>query len=148
MTYRVAINGFGRIGRNYLRCLLERGLQERGVRIVAINDLWDAATLAHLLEYDTTFGRLRWEVAHDDANLSVAGTIVPTFREKDPVNLPWAELEVDLVIEATGKMRTRDDAARHVKAGARRVLLSAPGKNVDATIVMGVNEKTLDRVAP
>jgi glyceraldehyde 3-phosphate dehydrogenase len=147
MTYRVAINGFGRIGRNYMRCLLERGLEERGVRVVAINDLWDAATLAHLLEYDTTFGRLRWEVAHDDANISVAGTIVPTYRETDPVNLPWAELGVDLVIEATGKMRARDDAARHVKAGARRVLLSAPGKNVDATVVMGVNEKTLDRAA-
>src|SRR4029453_6874026 len=98
MPYRVAINGFGRIGRNYLRCLLERGLQERGVRVVAINDLWDAGTLAHLLTYDTTFGRLRWDVAHDDANLSVADTIVPTFRETDPVNLPWAELGVDLVI--------------------------------------------------
>jgi glyceraldehyde 3-phosphate dehydrogenase len=142
MQFRIAVNGFGRIGRNYVRCLLERGLLDRGCRVVAVNDLWDPATLAHLLEYDTTFGRLRWDVDHDDANLKVAGHIVPTFRQKDPANLPWAELDVDLVIESTGKMRARDDAARHLKAGARRVLLSAPGKDVDATLVVGVNEKS------
>jgi len=142
MQLNIAVNGFGRIGRNYVRCLLERGLLDRGCRLVAVNDLWDPATLAHLLEYDTTFGRLRWDVAHDDANLRIASHIVPTFRQKDPVNLPWSELGVDLVIESTGKMRGRDDAARHIKAGARRVLLSAPGKDADATLVVGVNEKT------
>src|SRR5262245_14540004 len=130
MTFRVAVNGFGRIGRNYLRCVLERGLLDRDFELVAINDLWDPATLAHLLEYDTTFGRLRWDVDHDDAGLTVASHIVPTFRQKDPANLPWADLGVDLVIEATGKLRARGDAAYHVKAGARRVLLSAPGKDV------------------
>jgi len=142
MQLNIAVNGFGRIGRNYVRCLLERGLLDRGCRLVAVNDLWDPATLAHLLEYDTTFGRLRWDVAHDDANLRIASHIVPTFRQKDPANLPWADLGVDLVIESTGKMRGRDDAARHIKAGARRVLLSAPGKDADATLVVGVNEKT------
>jgi len=142
MQLNIAVNGFGRIGRNYVRCLLERGLLDRGCRLVAVNDLWDPATLAHLLEYDTTFGRLRWDVAHDDANLRIASHIVPTFRQKDPANLPWSDLGVDLVIESTGKMRGRDDAARHIKAGARRVLLSAPGKDADATLVVGVNEKT------
>jgi glyceraldehyde 3-phosphate dehydrogenase len=146
MQYKVAINGFGRIGRNFVRCVLERQLQERGIQIIAINDLWDTATLAHLLEFDTTFGRLPVNVEHDTANLRIAGTIVPTFQQKDPANLPWADLDVDLVIESTGKMRARDDAARHLKAGAKRVLLSAPGKNADATIVVGVNEHTLDRV--
>lgn len=144
MSYRVAINGFGRIGRNYLRCLLERGLLEQGVQVVGVNDLWDPATLAHLLEYDTTFGRLRWDVTHDDAGLGAGGHRIPTFREKDPAVLPWGELEVDLVIESTGKFRSRDDAARHLKAGARRVLISAPGKGVDATLVPGVNQTTYD----
>jgi glyceraldehyde 3-phosphate dehydrogenase len=140
MIYRVAINGFGRIGRNYVRCLLERGLLERGVRVVAINDLWDAGTLANLLANDSTFGRLHRNVKHDATGISVDGFHVPTYRERDPASLPWAQHEVDLVIEATGKLRARDDAAGHLKAGARRVLLSAPGKDVDATIVLGVNE--------
>jgi glyceraldehyde 3-phosphate dehydrogenase len=146
MQFRIAINGFGRIGRNYLRCLMERGVLDGGVEVVAINDLWDPATLAHLLEYDTTFGRLRWDVAHHDAGLTVGTHTIPTFREKDPANLPWAALGVDLVIESTGKMRTRDDAAHHLKAGARRVLLSAPGKDADATLVVGVNEASYDAV--
>src|SRR5688572_16462316 len=119
MTYRVAINGLGRIGRNYVRCLLERGLLERGVEVVGVNDLWDPATLAHLLQHDTTFGRLRWDVAHDDANLRVGGHTIPTFRERDPGQLRWGELGVDLVIESTGKLRARDDAAKHLKVGAR-----------------------------
>jgi glyceraldehyde 3-phosphate dehydrogenase len=146
MEYRVAINGFGRIGRNYVRCLLERGLLDRGIRLVGINDLWDPGTLAHLLQNDTTFGRLRWDVAHDDANLRINAHSIPTFRERDPANLRWGDLGVDLVIEATGRFRARDDAAAHLKVGARRVMLSAPGKNVDATLVMGVNEKTYDPV--
>jgi glyceraldehyde 3-phosphate dehydrogenase len=147
MSYRVAINGFGRIGRNYIRCLLERGLLDRDVTVVGVNDLWDAGTLAYLLENDTTFGRLRWDVDHDDANLRVDGHTFPTFREKDPARLPWSELGVDLVIESTGKLRAHDDAAAHLKVGARRVLLSAPGKGADVTLVMGVNEKTYDKVS-
>jgi glyceraldehyde 3-phosphate dehydrogenase len=146
MEYRVAINGFGRIGRNYVRCLLERGLFGRKVRVVGINDLWDPATLAHLLRSDTTFGTLRWDVDHDDANIRVDGQPIPTFREKDPARLHWGELSVDLVIEATGKLRARDDAAIHLKAGARRVLITAPGKGADATLVVGINEQSFDNV--
>jgi glyceraldehyde 3-phosphate dehydrogenase len=99
-----------------------------------------------LLENDTTFGKLRWDVDHDDANLRVGGHMIPTFRERDPANLRWGDLGVDLVIESTGKLRSRDDAAAHLKVGARRVLLSAPGKNADATLVVGVNEKSYDQV--
>jgi glyceraldehyde 3-phosphate dehydrogenase len=146
MSYRVAVNGFGRIGRNYLRCLLERGLMERGVDVVGVNDLWDSATLAHLLQNDTTFGRLRWDVDHDDANMRVGDTRIPTFRQKDPAVLPWAELGVDLVIEATGRLRGRDDAAAHLKAGAKRVLITAPGKNADITVVVGINERSIDMI--
>jgi glyceraldehyde 3-phosphate dehydrogenase len=146
MRYRVAINGFGRIGRNYVRSVLERGLLDRGLELVAVNDLWDAGTLAHLLEYDSTFGRLRGTVTHDEANLRVDDRTFPVFREKDPAVLPWGDLGVDLVIEATGKLRARDDAARHLKAGAKKVLLTAPGKNADATLVVGINERSFDPV--
>jgi glyceraldehyde 3-phosphate dehydrogenase len=146
MSYRVAINGFGRIGRGYIRCLLERGLLGQGFSVVGVNDLWDPGTLAHLLSNDTTFGRLRWDVDHDDANLVVAGLTIPIFRERDPANLRWGDLGADLVIESTGKLRARDDAAKHLKAGAKRVLISAPGKNADATLVVGVNESTYDPV--
>jgi len=144
MSYRVAINGFGRIGRNYLRAALERGLLGRSLHVVAINDLWDPATLAHLLEYDSTFGRLRWNVTHDGESLDVDGHRVHALREFDPGELPWADLGVDLVIEATGKLRTREEAARHVKVGSRRVLITAPGKDLDATFVFGVNHHTYD----
>jgi len=146
MTYRVAINGFGRIGRNYLRCVLERGLVGRDITVVAVNDLWDPGTLAHLLEYDSTFGRLDAEVGYDDDQLLVGWHRIPTFAGRTPDLLPWGELGVDLVIEATGKLRSRDDAALHLKAGAGRVLISAPGKNVDATLVPGVNADTYDPV--
>jgi glyceraldehyde 3-phosphate dehydrogenase len=145
MSYRVAINGFGRIGRNYLRCVLQRGLLGKGIDVVAVNDLWDAATLAHLLSYDSTFGPLRVDVAHDEAAIDVGGYRIPTSSQKDPALLGWGELSVDLVIESTGRLRARDDAAAHLKAGARRVLISAPGKgNMDATLVVGVNEDTYD----
>src|SRR5256714_3192547 len=144
MGYRVAINGFGRIGRDYLRCLIDRGLFDTSVTIVGVNDLWDAGTLAHLLEYDSMFGRLGHRVDHDDSGLHLADTRIPLWKEKDPAVLPWAELDVDLVVESTGKFRTRDDAARHLKAGARRVLISAPGKQVDATVVLGVNDEAFD----
>jgi glyceraldehyde 3-phosphate dehydrogenase len=144
MTYRIAINGFGRIGRNYLRVLLEQDLSNSGLQVVAINDLFDAGTLAHLLEYDSTFGPLGVEVGHNDDALSVGRHNIPTFSERMPDVLPWADLDVDLVIESTGRLRTRDEAALHLKAGARRVLISAPGKGVDATLVPGVNATGFD----
>jgi glyceraldehyde 3-phosphate dehydrogenase len=146
MTYRIAINGFGRIGRNYLRRLMEPGIANAGFQVVAINDLWDAATLAHLLEYDSAFGRLGHDVTFTDDTLNVGWHSIPTFSERTPDTLPWADLGVDLVIESTGKLRTRDDAALHLKAGASRVLISAPGKGVDATLVPGVNTDTYDPV--
>jgi glyceraldehyde 3-phosphate dehydrogenase len=144
MTYRIAINGFGRIGRNYLRILADRNMANSGLEVVAINDLYDAATLAHLLEYDSAFGRLGSEVSTDGDRLVVGWHSIPTFAERSPDALPWADLGVDLVIEATGRMRTRDDAALHLKAGAARVLISAPGKGVDATLVPGVNADSYD----
>jgi glyceraldehyde 3-phosphate dehydrogenase len=146
MAYRIAINGFGRIGRNYLRRLSDKKLANAGLQVVAINDLYDAATLAHLLEYDSTFGRLDAEVGYDDGTLSVGWHTTPTFSERSPDALPWADLGVDLVIESTGKLRTREEAALHLKAGAARVLISAPGKGVDATLVPGVNADTYDPV--
>jgi glyceraldehyde 3-phosphate dehydrogenase (phosphorylating) len=146
MTYRIAINGFGRIGRNYLRRLMEPGIANAGFQVVAINDLWDAGTLAHLLEYDSAFGRLGHEVGFADDTLNVGWHSIPTFSERTPDSLPWGDLGVDLVIESTGKLRTRDDAALHLKAGAGRVLISAPGKGVDATLVPGVNADTYDPV--
>jgi glyceraldehyde 3-phosphate dehydrogenase len=144
MGYRVAINGFGRIGRDYVRCLIDRDLFGTAVTVVGINDLWDAGTLAHLLQYDSTFGRLNHRVDHDDSSIGMAGSRIRLWKEKDPTVLPWADLDVDLVIESTGKFRSRDDAARHLKAGARRVLISAPGKQVDATVVRGVNDASFD----
>ncbi|HEU5108241.1 MAG TPA: type I glyceraldehyde-3-phosphate dehydrogenase [Micromonosporaceae bacterium] len=142
MNYRIAINGFGRIGRNYLRCLLDRRLHDDGFEVVAVNDLWEPATLAHLLAFDSTFGPLAAAVDVDaeEKVIMVDGRRIRTFQEREPERLPWAELGVDLVVEATGKLRTRDAAAGHLKAGAARVLISAPGKEVDATLVLGVNE--------
>jgi glyceraldehyde 3-phosphate dehydrogenase len=147
MNFRIAVNGFGRIGRNYVRCLLGKGMLGAGYDVVAVNDLWNTGMLAHLLQHDSTFGRLGHEVGVADGALTVAGHTIPTFRERSPDRLPWAELDVDLVIESTGQLRARDDAALHRKAGARRVLISAPGKGVDATLVPGVNADTYDPVA-
>jgi glyceraldehyde 3-phosphate dehydrogenase len=144
MTYRIAINGFGRIGRNYLRALLDKDLSGAGFEVVAINDLYGTGTLAHLLEYDSTFGRIGTAVSHTDDALTVGPHTIPVFAQRSPDRLPWADLGVDLVIESTGKLRTRDDAALHLKAGAARVLISAPGKGVDATLVPGVNADTFD----
>jgi glyceraldehyde 3-phosphate dehydrogenase len=146
MTYRIAINGFGRIGRNYLRRLLDSNLANAGLEVVAINDLYDAATLAHLLEYDSTFGHLDTEIGYDGDVLTAGWRSIPTFSRRTPDELPWGDLGVDLVIESTGKLRTRDDAALHLKAGADRVLISAPGKGVDATLVPGVNADSYDPV--
>ncbi|MFK0110017.1 type I glyceraldehyde-3-phosphate dehydrogenase [Streptomyces sp. NPDC091217] len=146
MTIRVGINGFGRIGRTYLRAALDRaeaGTQE--LDIVAINDVTSPATLAHLLEYDSTFGHIGREVLHDDSSITVDGRRIAVTAERDPAALHWSDYGAGIVIESTGRFRDRDSAALHLKAGAHTVLLSAPGKNVDATIVMGVNDGTYDR---
>ncbi|GAB3979463.1 type I glyceraldehyde-3-phosphate dehydrogenase [Actinoallomurus acanthiterrae] len=139
METRIGINGFGRIGRNYLRCALKRGHQ-----VVAVNDITGPATLAHLLKYDSTYGPLEHDVGHDDSAIVVDGHAIVVSAERDPAALDWAAHGVGLVIESTGRFRRREDAARHLKAGAHKVVLSAPGKGVDATLVMGVNERTYD----
>ncbi|MCX5233862.1 type I glyceraldehyde-3-phosphate dehydrogenase [Streptomyces prunicolor] len=146
MTVRVGINGFGRIGRTYLRAALDRaeaGTQD--VEVVAINDITSPATLAHLLEYDSTFGRIGREVAHDDSSITVDGRRIAISAERDPAALHWSDYGASVVVESTGRFRDRDSAALHLKAGAHTVLLSAPGKDADATIVMGVNDTTYDR---
>jgi glyceraldehyde 3-phosphate dehydrogenase len=141
MSYRVAINGFGRIGRDVVRAAVDRETFGHGIELVAINELWPAEALAPLLRNDSTFGPLNADVAVEDGALLVDDRRVPLYAEKDPAALPWQELSVDLVVESTGRFRTRDDAALHLKAGARKVLISAPGKGVDATIVLGVNSE-------
>ncbi|MFE0546432.1 type I glyceraldehyde-3-phosphate dehydrogenase [Streptomyces sp. NPDC058891] len=146
MTVRVGINGFGRIGRTYLRAALDRADAGRqDVEVVAINDITSPATLAHLLEYDSTFGRIGRDVLHDDSSITVDGRRIAVSAERDPAVLHWSDYGADIVIESTGRFRDRDAAALHLKAGAHTVLLSAPGRNADATIVMGVNDQTYDR---
>jgi glyceraldehyde 3-phosphate dehydrogenase len=139
MTVRVGINGFGRIGRNYLRAA--RG---KDVEIVAVNDLTDNKTLAHLLKYDSTFGRLDGDVSYDDESITVGGQRIAASAQRDPAQLPWGDLGVDVVIESTGHFTKRDDAALHLKGGARKVIISAPAKDEDVTIVMGVNHDRYD----
>jgi glyceraldehyde 3-phosphate dehydrogenase len=139
MTVRVGINGFGRIGRNYFRAA-----KGTDVDVVAVNDLTDNKTLAHLLKYDSTFGRLGEEVSFDDESITVAGERVLASAQRDPSQLPWGDLGVDVVIESTGIFTKRDDAAQHLKSGARKVIISAPAKDEDITIVMGVNQDKYD----
>ena len=139
MTVRVGINGFGRIGRNYFRAA-----KGTDVDVVAVNDLTDNKTLAHLLKYDSTFGRLGDEVSFDDESITVAGERVLASAQRDPSQLPWGDLGVDVVIESTGIFTKRDDAAQHLKSGARKVIISAPAKDEDVTIVMGVNQDKYD----
>jgi glyceraldehyde 3-phosphate dehydrogenase (phosphorylating) len=140
VTVRVGINGFGRIGRTFLRKSLERP----GIDVVAVNDITDAHTLAHLLEFDSTYGRLAAGVGYGDGVMTVGGKTITVLAERDPGAIDWGRLGADVVIESTGRFRTRDDAALHLKGGARKVLLSAPGKKVDLTVVMGVNEGDYD----
>jgi glyceraldehyde 3-phosphate dehydrogenase len=139
MTVRVGINGFGRIGRNYLRAA-----KGKDVEIVAVNDLTDNKTLAHLLKYDSTFGRLDGDVSYDDESITVGGQRIAASAQRDPAQLPWGDLGVDVVIESTGHFTKRDDAALHLKGGARKVIISAPAKDEDVTIVMGVNDDKYD----
>lgn len=140
MATKVAINGFGRIGRNVFRAVLDTP----EIEIVAVNDLTDPATLAHLLKYDSVHGTLRADVAIDGNNLVVNGKTTVVCQERDPAALPWKELGVEIVIESTGLFTKRDASAKHLEAGARKVVISAPGKEVDATFCMGVNEKDYD----
>src|SRR5215217_2548276 len=139
MTVRVGINGFGRIGRNYFRAA-----KGKDVEVVAVNDLTDNKTLAHLLKYDSTFGRLGEEVSYDDESITVGGQRVLASAQKDPAQLPWRDLGVDVVIESTGRFTKRDDAALHLKGGAKKVIISAPATDEDVTIVMGVNDDRYD----
>ncbi|HVG66403.1 MAG TPA: type I glyceraldehyde-3-phosphate dehydrogenase [Actinomycetota bacterium] len=139
MTVRVGINGFGRIGRNYLRAA-----KGKDVEIVAVNDLTDNKTLAHLLKYDSTFGRLDGDVSYDEESITVGGQKIAASAQRDPAQLPWGDLGVDVVIESTGIFTKRDDAALHLKGGARKVIISAPAKDEDVTIVMGVNHDKYD----
>ena len=140
MTTRVAINGFGRIGRTYLRSVVH----EADIEVVAINDVADTATLARLLRYDSTFGRFGPDVIDHGVAISVAGRKIAVTAERDPAVLPWRADGVDVVIEATGKNRSRERASGHLSAGARTVIITAPGTDVDATIVMGVNDHLVD----
>ena len=140
MIIRVGINGFGRIGREYLRYAADSA----DIEVVAINDVADIATLARLLRHDSTFGPFRKEVEVQDNTLVIDGHKVAVSAVREPRDLPWAEHNVDVAIESTGKFRTRETAGGHLAAGASRVIVSAPGKGLDATIVMGVNEKTYD----
>ena len=141
MGVKVAINGFGRIGRNVFRAAFKKNVD---LEFVAINDLTDAKTLAHLLKYDSTFGKFEGEVSYTDDALIVNGKQIKIFKETDPAKLPWKELGVDIVIESTGRFTNKDDAIKHIHAGAKKVIISAPAKNEDITIVMGVNENMYD----
>ncbi|SCF92762.1 type I glyceraldehyde-3-phosphate dehydrogenase [Streptomyces sp. Ncost-T10-10d] len=141
MTIRVGINGFGRIGRNYFRALLEQGAD---IEIVAVNDLGDTATTAHLLKYDTILGRLKAEVSHTADSITVDGHTIKVLSERNPADIPWGELGVDIVVESTGIFTKKADAEKHIAGGAKKVLISAPAKNEDITIVMGVNEEKYD----
>jgi len=136
MTARIGINGFGRIGRAFTRLALDRA----DLEVVAINDIIDARTLAHLLEFDSTYGRLGGSVEYAEQELTVGDRKIAVLSERDPAVIDWAALGADIVVEATGKFRSRDAAAAHLKGGARKVLISAPGKGVDLTVVLGVNE--------
>ena len=140
MTTRVGINGFGRIGRQFTRLALER----TDLEVVAVNDITDAGTLAHLLAFDSTYGRLGRTVEHTPDSIVVGASPIAVLAERDPAAIDWAKLGVDVVIESTGKFRTRDAAALHLKGGARKVLISAPGKGVDLTVVIGVNDGDYD----
>jgi glyceraldehyde 3-phosphate dehydrogenase len=140
VTTRIGINGFGRIGRSFLR----RAAEGSALEVVAINDITDPRTLAHLLAFDSTFGRFGHSVGYTDDSITVDGRSIAVLSRRDPADIDWGGLGADVVIEATGKFRSRDQAALHLKGGARKVLISAPGKNADVTIVLGVNDGDYD----
>ena len=138
---RVAINGFGRIGRQ----ILQAGINDSEIEWVAINDLTDTKTLAYLLKYDSVHGKSPYPVEYDDKNLIVNKKVIKVFAEKDPTKLPWKDLKIDVVVESTGLFTDREGAMLHLKAGAKKVLISAPAKDPDITIVKGVNENEYDK---
>ncbi len=139
---RVAINGFGRIGRNFMRCWLGRA--NSYIEVVGINDTSDPATNAHLLKYDTMLGKFDAEISCTENTITVNGKTIKCVSDRNPDNLPWKEWDIDLVIESTGVFITHAGASRHVKAGAKKVLITAPGKDEDGTFVVGVNDKDYD----
>ena len=141
MAIRVGINGFGRIGRNFFRAHLKRG---GDFEVVAANDLGDAKTMAHLLKHDSVLGSLDHDVSAGDGSITVGDQEIKLLSERDPGNLPWGDLGVDVVIESTGFFTDRDGAAKHLDGGARKVIISAPAKGPDVTIVLGVNEDDYD----
>ncbi|MGO3797552.1 MAG: type I glyceraldehyde-3-phosphate dehydrogenase [Pauljensenia sp.] len=141
MTTRVGINGFGRIGRNFFRAALEQGAD---IEVVAVNDLTDNKTLAHLLKFDSITGRLDAEVTYDEESISVDGHRIVALEERDPAKLPWGELGVDVVVESTGFFTDGEKAKAHIDGGAKKVVISAPAKNVDGTFVIGVNDSEYD----
>jgi glyceraldehyde 3-phosphate dehydrogenase len=141
MPTRIGINGFGRIGRNFYRALASKGAD---LELVAINDLGDAPTMAHLLKYDSVFGRFDKEVKVNDTGFSIEGQDIRLLSERDPADLPWGDLGVDIVIESTGFFTKRGDATKHIDGGAKKVIISAPAKDEDVTIVMGVNDDDYD----
>ncbi len=142
MTVKVAVNGFGRIGRIFLRSVLEN--PECGVEVVAVNDIASPDILGHMLKYDTTHGTMKEDVTVDDEGIHVGGHTIKVTSERDPADLPWKELGVDVVIESTGIFTDRAGAAKHLAAGARKVIISAPSGDPDVTIVLGVNEDEYD----
>jgi glyceraldehyde 3-phosphate dehydrogenase len=141
VTIKVGINGFGRIGRNFYRAIVASGAD---IEIVGVNDLTDNKTLAHLLKYDTVLGRFPLSVDFDDDNIIVDGKNIRALAERDPANLPWAELGADIVIESTGFFTDAEKAKAHITAGAKKVIISAPAKNEDGTFVVGVNHESYD----
>ena len=142
MAIRVGINGFGRIGRNVVRAAQAMGVKE--IDFVAVNDITSTATLAHLLKYDSVHGRFPGDVVAEKDAIIVAGDAMRVLAEKDPAKLPWKELGVDVVLESTGRFTERSQAALHLEGGARKVIISAPGKNEDITVVYGVNHESYD----
>jgi len=142
MAVTVAINGYGRIGRNIMRALYESGRTDE-INIVAVNDLGDAQTNAHLTQYDTAHGKFPGSVSVEDGDLVINGDRIKVFAERDPAKLPWAELGIDVVMESTGFFSSKEAASAHITAGAKKVIISAPAKGVDNTIVYGVNDDTL-----
>lgn len=142
MALKLGINGFGRIGRNAFKVICERYADE--IEVVGINDLTDPKTLAHLLKYDSCFGKFNGEVSFNEDSIIVNGKQIKIFKEKDPAQLPWKECGAEVIIESTGRFTKKEDAAKHIQAGAKKVLISAPATDEDITIVMGVNEDKYD----